>query len=240
MPRWTRHGEDSSSSAFSYASFITLALAILSSLGSLFSECVLQLQVRLPDLFSATRVVKGIGHGRLPTSGLRLAPLALLSTSLSLFILPAAQTGVFSSERRSAHHWLGLGIAGTADGLLPGSRFSALVWLLSLYSFCYRGFFLDLCTQGFLGCLVDLRKPSYAGGLRDAVKEVRANLQSQLLPFSTTVLLPSGHRDHLSSASALLTCSLQCLVPGLMMARQPGRILLSLSAYLIYSWYLCI
>lgn len=152
-------------------------------------------------------------------------PLVCLCSSCLLL-----RQGAFPSERRSTHHRLGLGIAGTADGLFPGSRFSALVWLLSLYSFCYRGFFLALCTQRFLGCLVDLRKPSCAGGLRDAVKEVRTNLQSQLLPFSTTVLLPSGHRDHLSSASALLTCSLQCLVPGLMMARKPGRILLSLSA----------
>lgn len=76
---------------------MALALAFLSSLGLLFSEFVLQLQVRSPDLFSATRVDEGIGHGLLPSSGLRLVSLALLPTSLSSFILPAAQTGAFPS-----------------------------------------------------------------------------------------------------------------------------------------------
>lgn len=47
--------------------------------------------------------------------------------------------------------------------------------------------------------------------------------------FLTTVLPPSGHGDSLSSASALFTCS-SVPVSGLMMAQEPGRVLLSLSA----------
>lgn len=122
---------------------------------------------------------KGIGRGLLPTSGLRLAPLALLST-LSLFILPAAQTGLSQANpgRLITDHPLDL-VAGTADGLLLGPQLCGCCLFTSVLSVCYIGFFLTLCTQGLLGCLVDfLGKPSCAGGFRAAVEEARANLQS--------------------------------------------------------------
>lgn len=61
-------------------------------------------------------------------------------------------------------------------------------------------------------------------------EEARTNFQPQFLcNFLATVLLLSGHRNNLTSKSAVFSCFFYTC-PGPLMAQEPGRILLSLSA----------
>lgn len=81
-------------------------------------------------------------------SHLLCCPLLYLRSSCLLLRQELSQA---NPGRLVTDHRLGLGVAGTANGLLLGSRFSALVWLLSLYlcpfSLYYIGLFLALCAH---------------------------------------------------------------------------------------------